>query len=80
VTIPKGFGVARPARTISTSDGWRAAALLAASLVCGLYIGSQSASSPLVIDVADRMGVATLVDQDTVALGETAFASEEDVL
>lgn len=63
-------------RQAPVRSGWQAAALLAASLVFGVYIGVQGADLPLLEDVADGFGVASV---ETLSLvGEPALLQLEE--
>ena len=60
---------------------WPAAALLAASLVVGVMLGSAGTFDTTVQDVAEATGIATTVETSQLALGEEILTSaEEDLL
>jgi len=70
-----------PASRVKRPTEWRAAALLAASLLCGLYIGGQGTGDDLVNAAAEVIGVGTFVDSATYVLADVSLASlEEDAL
>lgn len=59
---------------------WQAAALLAASLVAGLYVGSGLGTSPLLADVAERLGIGQLVEPTVMLISDAAGEREEEWL
>ncbi len=64
-----------------TGREWPAAALLAASLVVGVMLGSAGTFDTTVQDVAEATGFATASDSPQLALGEEILAmSDEDLL
>lgn len=67
-------------RRVAPRDSWQAAALLAASLVAGLYVGSGLGSSPLLVDVADRLGIGQLVEPTVILISDAAGEREEEWL
>lgn len=77
-----GIGSAREtARSrVAPRQSWQAAALLAASLVAGLYVGSGLGTSPLLADVAERLGIGQLVEPTVVLISDAAGEREEEWL
>lgn len=78
-----GIGSARQAvarRQVAPRQSWQAAALLAASLVAGLYVGSGLGTSPLLADVAERLGIGQLVEPTVVLISDAAGEREEEWL
>jgi len=60
---------------------WPAAALLAASLVVGIVLGSAGTFDTTVQEVAEATGIATAAETSQLALGEEILAmSDEDLL
>jgi hypothetical protein len=60
---------------------WPAAALLAASLVLGVLLGSAGTFDSTVAEVAEATGLAAAGDASQLALGEEIVAAaEEDLL
>lgn len=60
---------------------WPAAALLAASLVVGVLLGTNGTLDPAVQEVAEVTGLSTTADSSQVALGEEIVAFvDEDLL
>lgn len=60
---------------------WRAAALLAASLLCGLYIGQQGLGDDLLSSASETVGFAASTDTAALGLPLTGTtALEEDAL
>lgn len=57
---------------------WQAAALMAASLLAGLYLGGNLNLAPVFQELADAIGLSTLIDPTQIALGEDL--SDEDAL
>ena len=78
-----GIGSARETvarRRVAPRQSWQAAALLAASLVAGLYVGSGLGTSPLLADVAERLGIGQLVEPTVVLISDAAGEREEEWL
>ena len=75
IPLPK-----RPRTAIASTAGrqWQAAGLMAASLMVGLYIGGNMNLAPVFQELADAVGVSTMIDPMHVALGEDL--SDEDAL
>lgn len=70
---------AKPApRNIRHSPVWRAGALLAASLVAGLYIGGQGLGDEVLNSATETLGIGTLVDQAAYAMVDTGLSSIQD--
>jgi len=69
---------AQPQRSIRHSPVWRAGALLAASLVAGLYIGGQGIGDDLLNSATETLGIGTLVDQAAYAMVDTGLPSIQD--
>jgi hypothetical protein len=60
---------------------WRAAALLAASLLCGLYIGLAASGTQVGHSIAERLGLVGEADPGALVLSELSLAAgEEDAL
>lgn len=57
---------------------WPAAGLMAASLMAGLYLGGSMNLAPVFQELADAVGLPTMIDPMHVALGEDL--SDEDAL
>lgn len=70
-----GAAVSRPGWA-----GWGAAAVLAASLLVGVFIGDGVQVTATLQDIADAAGLGPYVDQFVIATDEQAVASDEDVL
>lgn len=77
-----GIGNVREAvrRPVAPRQSWQAAALLAASLVAGLYVGSGLGTSPLLADVAERLGIGQLVEPTVALISDAAGEREEEWL
>jgi hypothetical protein len=69
---------AQAQRSIRHSPVWRAGALLAASLVAGLYIGGQGIGDDLLNSATETLGIGTLVDQAAYAMVDTGLPSIQD--
>jgi hypothetical protein len=70
---------AKPApRSIRQSPLWQAGALLAASLVAGLYIGGQGIGDDILNSATETLGLGTLVDQAAYAMVDTGLPSIQD--
>jgi hypothetical protein len=79
VPLPRRTPLAgTPASPAKRPTEWRAVALLAASLLCGLYIGGQGTGDDLLNAAAEVIGVGTFVDSATLALADTSLASLEE--
>jgi hypothetical protein len=82
--LPQWASRARSAPSLSRKRAgreWPAAALLAASLVVGVMLGSSGTFDSTVQDVAEATGFATASDAPQLALGEEILASsDEDLL
>ncbi len=59
---------------------WSAAALLAASLVVGIFTGDSIPFAATLQEIADATGLGPYVDQLVVAADDSISASDEDVL
>jgi hypothetical protein len=59
-------------------DVWRTAALLAACLIAGVYLGAAPIVKPVVEELADSLGVASELDLPSYALFDESL--EEDTL
>jgi hypothetical protein len=69
-----------PARVRARRE-WPTAALLAASLVVGVMLGSAGTFDSTVQDVAEATGITTAADTSQLALGEDILAAaDEDLL
>ena len=60
--------------------GWAASAVLAASLLLGIFVGSGDATWPALSEVADAVGFGVLPDQLVLSSGEDGGLHDEDVL
>jgi hypothetical protein len=78
---PRLYSIAASMRKAPMGREWPAAALLAASLVLGVFLGSAGTLSPAMQEVAEATGLGVTVDGSQVALGEDILAySDEDLL
>lgn len=82
--LPAWVRSARPTSALTrkrASREWPVAALLAASLVVGVMLGSAGTFDSTVQQVAEATGMATTSDSSQLALGEELVASvDEDLL
>jgi len=77
IAVPAGLKQMRRAAAADRTV-WQAAALLAACLVAGVYLGASPAVAPVVQDFAESLGVASDLDSTTYALFDESL--EEDTL
>lgn len=69
----------RRSRAVPVMRGeWRAAALMAASLLLGVYLGGAINMAPVLQDIADAVGISAEFEPTIVAASEDA--SDEDTL
>lgn len=57
---------------------WRAAALMAASLLLGVYLGGAINMAPALQDIADAIGISAEIEPTVIAVGEDT--SDEETL
>ena len=75
--LPSWLRGAPPARVRQRQE-WPAAAMLAASLVVGVMLGSAGTFDSTMQRVAEATGVATAAERSQLALGEDILASVEE--
>jgi len=75
--LPSWLRGAPPARVRQRQE-WPAAAMLAASLVVGVMLGSAGTFDSTMQRVAEATGVATAAERSQLALGEDILASAEE--
>jgi len=75
--LPTWLRGAAPARVRQRQE-WPAAAMLAASLVVGVMLGSAGTFDSTMQRVAEATGVATAAERSQLALGEDILASAEE--
>ena len=68
----------RPQAPPAMRGQWRAAGLMAASLLLGIYIGGTINLAPALQDLADAIGLSTEIEPVLVASGEEL--NDEDIL
>jgi hypothetical protein len=74
-------GKRQVARTVAPGIAWQAAALLAAALAIGVYVGAAGGLAPEVQAVAEVVGFETQADTSQLSLlDDNAAPSEEDLL
>jgi hypothetical protein len=66
----------READTMPSRARWQAAALMAASLLAGIYLGGSVNLAPALQDFAVTLGVATGMESSELALGEDVADGE----
>jgi hypothetical protein len=69
-----------PSRPVNARHEWPAAALLAASLVVGVMLGSAGTLDSTVQEVAEATGFATAGETSQVALSEDILAIADEEL
>lgn len=67
-----------PRMQVPTRGQWRAAAVMAAGLVLGIYLGGSISLAPVLQEIADAIGIAAEFEPTVVAAGDDS--GDEDTL